>query len=662
MATRKSLPCLTALAAVAAVTAAFLPLRGLLAVRARQRARQAEAGRRQIEELYADLQRENAERQRIEKSLRESELRYRCLMESAPDALVTVGEDGRIRLVNSRTESLFGYSRDELAGQPVEILVPEALRTRHGEHRRAYLAAPRVRPAGCGLELFGQRKDGSRFPVDITLSPWRLQEGLLITAAVRDISERKLLESERQARQSAEAANRAKSRFLANISHELRSPLNTILGFTRLLAQAPELPESVREDLGLVLNSSERLHDLINDVLDLSRLEVGGVAPEEADFDLDRLLAELQALFGPVALGKGLELVFPPRPGVPRHIRSDPGKLRKILVNLIDNAIKFTAAGRVAVGVEAPGAPAADRPERLQFTVADSGPGIPPERLAHLFDPFTQPRTGREYQTGSGLGLAISRGLLQVLGGELAIDSEAGRGTTVRFDLPVRVVAGLAADTARGPGQVVGLVPGQPRYRILVVDDYAEARRLLVRLLSPLGFEVREAADGQEAVDLWRQWQPDLIWMDMRMPVVDGREAARRIRAVQPGPRPVIIALTASSFEGKREEVLAAGCDDFLRKPFPEAKLFGLLEKHLGARFVYAAETAVSAPDAAAVAALPGPLRQALEAALQGLDPQAVEAAIAAVGRQDPELGTVLAAWARDFQYERILALLRPGG
>ena len=238
--------------------------------------------------------------------------------------------------------------------------------------------------------------------------------------------------------------------------------------------------------------------------------------------------------------------------------------------------------------------------------MADTGPGIAPDEMVHLFAPFKPARTGREAR--SGLGLAISRGLVQVMGGALRIDSEAGHGTTVRFDIPLLVAASSATRPDTRPNQIVGLAPGQPRYRILVVDDYAEARRLLVRLLSPLGFDVREAADGQEAIELWRQWQPDLIWMDMRMPVLDGREATRRIRAAQPGPRPIIIALTASSFEGKREDVLAAGCDDFLRKPFPEAKLFALIEKHLGAHFVYeeeaAAEAAPREPEAAAVAAL----------------------------------------------------------
>ncbi len=461
------------------------------------------------------------------------------------------------------------------------------------------------------------------------------------------------------ARDEAEAANRAKSTFLANMSHELRSPLNTLLGFARLMQRQPALPCETREDLAIILRSGEHLRTLINQVLDLAKIEAGRAALNETDFALQTLLDELEEMFAFKAEDRGLALHVEQQ--VPPFVRGDALKLRQVLINLLDNALKFTRQGSVTMRIARFDAPAGPR---LHFAVTDTGLGIAAEELHDLFNPFVQTRTGQQTLEGTGLGLTISRNFVRLMGGTLHIESQVGRGTTVSFDLPLQAVeaVAMAPPPDRTERRVIALAPGQPRYRILAADDRQEARQLLLRLLTPLGFEVREAANGQEAVEIWEAWQPHLIWMDMRMPVLDGRAATRRIKARANGPATVIIALTASSFEEARAEILAAGCDDFLRKPFQEADLFGLMQKHLGVRFVYQNDGAVAAcsavpVDIAALTALPAALRHTLEQALIRLDTAAVTAALDAV--PDAPLAHALAMLANEFQYKRMLHLIR---
>lgn len=594
----------------------------------------------------------------LEAALAESQQLLRAIVDNSCAVIYVKDLEGRYLLINRRFEELFHVTRLSVAGKTDHDVFPaeqaEAFRANDSE----VLAAGRALES----EETVTQDDGLHTYLSVKAPIYDIH-GLpyAICGISTDITERRHMEVEQQARRAAEAANEAKTKFLASMSHELRSPLNTILGFAQVLARHPELPEEAREDARLIIRSGEHLHALITDVLDMAKLDAGCATLNEAEFNLDILLDELKDTLAPEASRKGLQLIFVPRSGVPRYIHSDPLKLRQILINLIGNGIKFTCRGSVSVQVDAQWPTVAGDRCRIAFTVTDTGCGIAPGEMSYLFSPFVQTRAGREMREGTGLGLAISRGFVRLMGGDMQIDSKEGRGTTVRFDFPVQPFESLPIAEEVRSRQVLGLAPDQPRYRMLAVDDHAEARRLLVRLLTPLGFEVREAANGEEAMDLWRQWQPALIWMDLHMPILDGRAATRRIRAEQAGKEPVIVALTACGFEEEREDVLAAGCDDMLRKPFRESDLFAVLEKYLAVRFVYQEDAPKPRPPRPAPVAgsLPSALRARLEQAIAYLDPGAIDLEIEAIRTVDPPFAQALAAYARNFQYDEILAAIR---
>ena len=347
------------------------------------------------------------------------------------------------------------------------------------------------------------------------------------------------------AKEKAEAASEAKTTFVANMSHELRTPLTAILGFSQLLARKAVTPE-VRHDLRIISKNGEQLLALINQVLDLSKIESGRATLNEQDMDLRAMLETLEDSFAVKAAEKGLEFEFAGAGGVPRYIRADQLKLRQVLTNLLGNAIKFTARGSVKLRAWA-ASPAADGACRLGFAVTDTGPGIAAEELEDICDAFVQSESGRKSQEGTGLGLTISSNFVKLMGGELRVESRAGEGTTASFEIPAGVVERLPIEAETAPHEVV-VAPGQEVRRILVVDDRWSVRQLVTRLLEPAGLEVREAADGRAALDAWREWRPHLIFMDVRMPVMDGYAAVRQIRAEPGGKDAVVVALTASVF------------------------------------------------------------------------------------------------------------------
>lgn len=396
----------------------------------------------------------------------------------------------------------------------------------------------------------------------------------------------------KEAKETADAANRAKSEFLANMSHELRTPLNAILGFTQLMQRDSSLSTEQDQYLNIVSRSGEHLLELINDVLEMSKIEAGRVTLHENSFNFYRLLDSLEELLQLGATSKGLQLTFERTDEIPQYVKTDESKLRQVLINLLGNAIKFTTKGsvtlRVSLVTEHLSLTTDYGQMTIRFEVEDTGQGIAPNELHKLFQPFTQTEAGLKYREGTGLGLPISQKFVQLMGGEIVVTSIPGQGARFSLDIQMSPVEETLIEITQPIGKkVIGLAPDQPAYRILVAEDQLTNRQLLVKLLSSLGFEVRQAKNGQEAVAMWESYSPHLIWMDMRMPVMNGYEATKHIKGSLKGQATVIIALTASAFEEQRQTILSAGCDDFVRKPFREENLLAKISEYLGVRYIY---------------------------------------------------------------------------
>ncbi|MGK7941248.1 MAG: ATP-binding protein [Crocosphaera sp.] len=480
------------------------------------------------------------------------------------------------------------------------------------------------------------------------------------------------------AAQKAKAANRAKSEFLANMSHELRTPLNAILGFAQVMRRSHTLDTEHQENLSIITRSGEHLLTLINQVLDLSKIEAGRIIFNKTEFDFYRLLDDLDDMFQFKADEKRLQLLFERSPDLPQYIRTDQVKLRQVFINLLNNALKFTEEGGVSVRVRGETLTFGDGNQTKEIDsldrtiiveIEDTGHGISQEELDHLFEPFVQSQSGKDHQEGTGLGLPISRKFVQLMGGELTVNSELERGTIFRFHIHAEEIEPTEIETqTRQKRHVIGLVANQPKYRILVVDDRWSNRELVIKLLTPLGFEVRPANNGEEAIQVWEEWEPHLIWMDMRMPIMDGYEATKRIKATIKGQATAIIALTASVFEEEKAVVLSAGCDGFIRKPFKEAEIFNAMEKQIGVQFLYESDekTKKETPDidvekainTESLANLSNPWIQELKQAIINIDSVTIDSLLAQIQENNPDLVHAIYHLTENFEYEKLLSLL----
>jgi PAS domain S-box-containing protein len=493
------------------------------------------------------------------------ETRFRALLEAAPDAMIVVGEAGRISLVNTQTEALFRYDRRELLGEPIEILLPEQLRQAHVAHREGYYAQPRRRPMGECLDLVARRKDGSEFPTEISLSPLHLDDTLAVIVVVRDLTERKKQEEDRAAlareqaaRAEAEAANRAKDEFVAMVSHELRTPLNAILGWASLLRTRSLEPHVVQRALETIERNAQAQRQLIDDLMDISRMVTGKIALVVEDVDLSALIHAATESLKHAAEVKRLRLDVLLASPLPR-LAGDPHRLQQVIWNLLSNAIKFTPEGG-AVRVSALHAGG-----QVELQVSDTGIGIAAEFLPHVFERFRQrdPSTTRAYG-GLGLGLAIVRQLVELHGGRVVVESAGeGLGTTFTVTLPAPAAAparrnapASAAEPRRA--DLAGL-------RVLVADDDGETREVLEAALMGAGAHVTLAASGSVALREAERQLPDVLVSDIAMPGMDGYELLREVRA-RDATVPAV-ALTAYGREADRTRAVAAGFDAHLAKP-----------------------------------------------------------------------------------------------
>jgi len=478
-------------------------------------------------------------------------------------------------------------------------------------------------------------------------------------------------------RDKAEVANRAKSTFLANMSHELRTPLNAILGFSQIMAHGQNLLPEQKENLQTINRGGEHLLSLINDVLDMSKIEAGQVLLTNNDFDLFRLLDEVTEMFQTRLEEKGLKMVSERASDLPQYVRTDQGKLRQVLINLISNSVKFTKEGGITLRVNIRNQKSenrSDSPVLLQFEIEDTGPGMTSDEKAQVFVAFCQTKSGKDSHEGTGLGLSISQQFVQLMGGEISINSQVGQGTVFYFDIEVRRIDKRHVAAVSPTRKVIGLKPTtngivHKKYRILIVDDILTNRQVLVALLAPLELEVKEASGGQEALEVWKDWQPHLIWLDMRMPGVDGYQVIKQIKNANQEHISLIISISASAFEEDKQKAIEAGCDGFVRKPFRESEIFEVMKKHLSLHYIYEDSKQDGLPKtieaeqkvltSRAMEAIPSEWKISMKQAIQNVDLDRIKELIIQLPEKNSVLAEMIQYQIDQYEYEKVLEWLQ---
>ncbi|MEJ2608960.1 MAG: response regulator [Candidatus Thiodiazotropha sp.] len=560
----------------------------------------------------------------------------RTLVSTIPDLVWMKDANGIYLTCNTAFERFFGAPEENIIGRTDYDFVSKELADFFRQKDKNAIAAGKP----CvNEEWITFAEDGHRALLETTKTPMFATDGSLVGVLGfgHDITESRKIHQEltrhrdhleevvqirtaelTEAMLAAEAANRAKSVFLANMSHELRTPLNAILGFSQLMELDTELPEDKRTNLGIINRSGHHLLSLINDVLEISKIEAGRQRVQTSIIDLPGMLNGLIDSISLRAHDNDTTLKTELATDLPNHIKSDAAKLWQILLNLLSNAVKFTKGGSVILAARI-----VERKEPdviMEFEVRDTGIGIAATELKQIFSNFYQTEAGIQQGEGTGLGLAISYQYAKLLCGEITVESTQDRGSTFRLRLPVQTPVTEPAQSS--PGRVIALCSGQPEYRILIAEDDPASRKLLQAWLKQLGFLVRSAANGKEAVELFQTWQPHFIWMDMRMPVMDGFAATRAIRALTEGKTLPIIAFTASAFDEDRQAILSAGCNEIMTKPLEEQRLFELLANYLGVKYEYsdAPEEELSPLSPADLGALPKDMQAQLLIAAENLD------------------------------------------
>jgi PAS domain S-box-containing protein len=623
--------------------------------------------------LYTELENKIA-------ALRESEQKFRVIFDQTFQFIGVLDCDGTLVQANRSALQFAGVDAKEVLGKP---FWDTPWWTHSPELQQRLKKAVQEAKTGklVRFEASHTAPDGRVSFIDFSLKPVTDSKGhvVLLIPEGRDITERKQAEEElmrykehleetvqqrteelQLARDAAETANKAKSAFLANMSHELRTPLNSILGFSHIMQQDEALTKSQHEILDIINSSGEHLLTLINDVLEIAKIEAGKLQLQVATFDLHAMVREVSDMMRLRAEQKGLQLELDQSSGLPNYIQGDEARLRQILVNLVSNAVKFTDKGSVILRM---GIKSNDR-NHILLVVEDTGPGISEENQQRLFEPFVQLPEG-EMQVGTGLGLAIVRQFVSLMGGTVAVDSMLGKGSKFRVELPLKEAEEEAHIRygRKSRGRVVGLKPGQPDYKVLVVDDQHDNQMLLAKLMADVGLDVKVADNGEQCVKLFQEWTPDLIWMDRRMPVMDGVEATRKIRELPHGDKVKIIAVTASAFKEQQEELSKAGMDDYVSKPFRFNEIYETLERQLKLEFVYHAEQAeqeaqVHQLSVDSFEGVAPALRDELRSALQSLDPERIAGTVKAITEVNNDLGELLSRMVEGFRYPAILSIL----
>lgn len=642
----------------------------LLSQIAQSRVRDRKAGERLLSVL---------EDERIaQRALAEESAFTNTVLDTAQAMILVIDKQGRIARFNRACEQLSGYAAAEAIGrEPREfLLLPEESQGVTDTIREASgSACPTLH------ENFWVTRDGRLRRLAWVNAAMRDDQGntQYIVCTAIDITERKRSEAEvaryrehleelvesrtrelaesnralRAAKEAAEAANRAKSIFLANMSHELRTPLNAVLGFSQIMRGDPTLSEAHREHLEIINRSGAHLLGLINDVLDMSKIEAGQVVRNDVAFDLRADLQDIAEMMRIRASAKGLGFSLEQSSDAPQHIKADQKKLKQIIINLAGNAVKFTEAGGVVLRVWTEAG-------KLCGEVEDTGPGISAEQIESLFEPFAQ---GQKNTEGVGLGLFISRKLVELMGGRIAVASKPGEGSRFAFEVPFAPATAEEVAQLAPRARVAGLAPGQTPPRVLVAEDSKVNRLLMVKTLRAAGFEVIEAGNGAEALDSFRRMKPDIVLMDIRMPLMDGDAATREIKRSAEGAKTPVIIVSASTLDDDRQRMLACGADDFIGKPIQAEELFEKLHVHLGVRYVYQEEGpgnggADPAALRASVESLPGELVERLRSAVVSLDLDRFREQLPEVASLRPELAERLGALARGYEIAALARVL----